>query len=216
VLLHVERAPEPVCVVADRAQLGQVLVNLAVNARDAMPAGGDLTIASGRVELGELEAAASGWAPGWYARISEPDGEPLAHPDRDRPRGAASGSVSGLTVLVVEDEPQLRELLVEMLGSVSAKVLEADGAAEAIARADSHPGPIDALVTLGTSGRALALAVTERHPELRVLYISGYSDEEIAARGILAPEMSFLQKPFTVDELESKLWELLGETGAPA
>ena len=76
---------------------------------------------------------------------------------------------------------------------------------------------VDALVTdvvmPGTSGRALAQAVNERHPELRVLYISGYSDEEIAARGILAPEMSFLQKPFTVDELETKLCELMEAPG---
>jgi DNA-binding NtrC family response regulator len=125
-----------------------------------------------------------------------------------------SGSVAGLTVLVVEDEPLLRALLVEMLRSVSATVLEADGAAEAIARAEAHPGSIDALVTdlvmPGTSGRAVAQAVVERHPGLRVLYISGYSDAEIGARGILSPEMSFLQKPFTVDELESKLGELLG------
>jgi PAS domain S-box-containing protein len=280
VLLHVEPSPSPVCVLADRAQLGQVLVNLAVNARDAMPAGGDLVIASDRVELGELEAAATACAPGRFARIRvrdtgtgmdeetrtrafepffttkpvgegtglglatsygivtqtggaitvesalgagttvtillpEHDGEPVAPGGRDRPRAASTTStVDGLTVLVVEDEPLLRELLVEMLRSVSADVLEADGPAEAIARAEAHPGPIDALVTdlvmPGASGRALAQAVVERHPELRVLYISGYSDEEIAARGILSPEMSFLQKPFTVDELESKLGELLG------
>jgi two-component system, cell cycle sensor histidine kinase and response regulator CckA len=278
VLLRVEPAAEPVCVVADRAQLGQVLVNLAVNARDAMPAGGELSIASDRVELGEPEAAATGCAPGRYARIRvrdtgtgmddetrtrafepffttkapgegtglglatsygvvtqsggaitvesvlgtgttvtillrEHDGEPTVPAGRDRAQAAAPGGVAGLTVLVVEDEPLLRELLVEMLRSVSANVLEADGAGEAIARADGHGGPIDALVTdlvmPGTSGRELAQAVTERHPGLRVLYISGYSDAEIAARGILAPEMSFLQKPFTVDELESKLCELL-------
>ena len=96
-------------------------------------------------------------------------------------------------------------------------MLAADGAHEALACAESHAGPIDALVTdlvmPGTSGRALAQAVNERHPELRVLYISGYSDEEIAARGILAPEMSFLQKPFTVDELETKLCELMEAPG---
>ena len=63
----------------------------------------------------------------------------------------------------------------------------------------------------GISGRDLAAAVLGRHPELQVLYISGYSDEEINARGLLEPGMSFLKKPFTVDELEAMLCELLTE-----
>jgi FixJ family two-component response regulator len=63
----------------------------------------------------------------------------------------------------------------------------------------------------GMSGRELGDALSAVYPDLRVLYISGYSDEEISARGILDPEMSFLQKPFTLDELEAKLGELLRE-----
>ncbi len=276
--VRVEPGSSGLCVVADRAQLGQVLVNLAVNARDAMPGGGELTIACDLVELDEQGAAVAGAAPGRYSRIRvrdtgtgmdeetrvrafepffttkapgegtglglatsygivtqtggtiavesepgagttvtillpEPGGALAPAAEREPVRRSASETVCGLTVLVVEDEPLLRELLVEMLRSVSVDVLAADGAHEALACAERHPGPIDALVTdlvmPGTSGRALAHAVNDLHPELRVLYISGYSDEEIAARGILAPEMSFLQKPFTVDELETKLCELM-------
>jgi PAS domain S-box-containing protein len=278
VVLRVEPGPGALRVLADRAQVGQVLINLAVNAGDAMPAGGELAIATDRVELGEQDAAAAGCPPGRYSRIRvrdtgtgmddatrarvfepffttkppgegtglglatsygivtqsggsisveselgggttvtillpEPDRTPAPAPEREPAPAATPEGVSGATVLVVEDEPLLRELLVEMLRSVSVNVLAADGPGEALERSARHAGQIDALVTdlvmPGTSGRALAQAVIERHPGLRVLYISGYSDEEIAARGILAPEMSFLQKPFTVDELETKLCELL-------
>src|SRR5262249_55032561 len=98
---------------------------------------------------------------------------------------------------------------------VSVDVLAASGPDEAMGVCERHPGRIDALVTdlvmPGISGRDLATAVTARHPELRVLYISGYSDEEINARGLLGPGLTFMQKPFTVDELEAALCALLAE-----
>jgi CheY-like chemotaxis protein len=149
--------------------------------------------------------------------LPEPVGPPPPLPSAERePRPAHDADVvCGSTVLLVEDEPLLRELLVEMLRSVSVHVLSAAAPDEAIELCESHAGRIDALVTdlvmPGISGRDLASAVLARHPELRVLYISGYSDEEINARGLLEPGMSFLQKPFTVDELEATLCELLTE-----
>jgi len=280
VRVSVHRYPIPLPVVADRGQLLQVLVNLAINARDAMPAGGELSIACESVELDEAGAAAAGCPPGVYSamrvsdtgagmdeltrtRAFEPffttkepgrgtglglatsygivtqsggtiavESQPgagttvtilLPEPVEAPPRAVEHETlpehdadvVRGSTVLLVEDEPLLRELLVEMLASVGVNVLAASDADEAVAACEAHPGGIDALVSdlvmPGISGRELAAEIGARHPGVRVLYISGYSDEEINARGLLEPGMSFLQKPFTVDVLEATLGTLLTE-----
>jgi PAS domain S-box-containing protein len=264
VRLRVQRCEESLAVVADRAQLVQVLVNLAVNARDAMPGGGVLEIACDRegpsarirvtdtgggmdepTRLRVFEPFFTTKAPGEgtglglatsYGIVTQSGGTItveselgagttvtilLPEVDLDLAAPAEPGGepqhgredVCGSTVLLVEDEPLLRELVCEMLRSVSVTVLGAATADEAIERCTVHDGPIDALVTdlvmPGMSGRRLADALTALRPGIQVLYISGYSDEEIAVRGILEPGMSFLHKPFTIEELETKLCALL-------
>jgi PAS domain S-box-containing protein len=268
VRLRVVPSDEPLPVLADRAQLAQVLVNLAVNARDAMPAGGSLEIRcdrDGGLARIRVTDTGSGMDEPTRLRVFEPFFT-TKEPGRGTGLGLATsygivtqsggsitveselgagtivtillpgadgisareapapppeprrGDVRGSTVLLVEDEPLLRELVVEMLRSVAVSVLDASTADEAIERCADHPGAIDALITdlvmPGMSGRGLAEALTALRPGLRVLYVSGYPDEEIAARGILEPGMTFLQKPFTLEQLEAALCSLLA--GAPA
>jgi PAS domain S-box-containing protein len=270
--IALERELEPALapVRADRGQLEQVLVNLAVNARDAMPTGGRLTIATANVTVSAEAARGLGLAPGPYvelrvadtghgmdadtcARVFEPffttkepgkgtglglstaygivaqsggtvsveselgmgssfgvhlpaaEGdvpEPVAPGDGrdDRPVSSASG-----TILLVEDEDMVRRLTHEMLERAGVAVLTASTPDEALVVCGAHAGRIDVLLTdvvmPGMSGHALAQRIREFRPELRIVYTSGYSDDVIAARGMLEPGTRFLPKPFTSAEL---------------
>ena len=235
---------------ADQVQLDQVLMNLAVNARDAMPDGGTLTIETARVdgERVRLRVSDTGWGmdeetvrrafepffttkgPGKgtglglstvYGIVSQSGGTvevrsepgrgatfevllPLTHqapvkvePQRPEP---ASGSER---VLLVEDEPVVRELTREMLETHGYRVVCAGRPDDALALARS--GPFDLLVTdvvmPGMNGRALARALRAERPGLRVLYTSGYSDDAALQGGSLEPLAAFLQKPYSSGEL---------------
>ena len=115
------------------------------------------------------------------------------------------------TVLVVEDEAMLRELIKESLELYGFKVLMASGGNDALKLAGDYPDRIDILVTdvalPGMSGREVARAIEKIRPEIRILYISGHIEAAIAHHGI--PASAFLQKPFLPQELARKLRELL-------
>jgi two-component system, cell cycle sensor histidine kinase and response regulator CckA len=266
---------------ADPVQMEQVLMNLAINARDAMAQGGRLTIETADVDL-EQPAVRQGVAvaAGRYVRITvrdtghgmdaetqarafEPffttkevgkgtglglatvygivkqsggfvwvDSEPgrgttfeICLPRADAaaeapaPLAAASPLPRGAgTLLVVEDEQGVRELLQELLESAGYKVLAADRPSVALRVAEAFSGPIHLLVSdvvmPEMTGPELARRLGERRPDTRVLFLSGYTSGVIADKGYLGGDEQFLQKPFTADALETKVREIL-EASAP-
>jgi PAS domain S-box-containing protein len=124
------------------------------------------------------------------------------------------------TVLLAEDEAGVRELLRKILTEHGHIVLEARHGRDALLIADRHPRPIHLLVTdvvmpeLG--GRELAEALARKRPDLKVLYISGYTNAEVGRRGVLDTETAFIQKPFTAEQLMRKVRETLGPRAATA
>ncbi|MDB5306617.1 MAG: Blue-light-activated protein [Gemmataceae bacterium] len=271
-------APAPTLwpVMADPGQVEQILLNLAVNARDAMPTGGKLTIETRNIELDETYAASHpdarpgphvllsvsdtghGMTPEVRAKIFEPffttkapgkgTGLGLATVygivrqsggyvavDSEGGRGttfkvylprtdqAAGGSKthSALripprgteTVLLVEDEDAVRALIRHILRQAGYTVLEAAGGDEALRVAAGHAGTVHLLVTdvvmPGLGGRVAAERLTERHPGLRVLFVSGYTNDAVVRHGVLHDKVNFLQKPFTPAGLAQKVREVL-------
>jgi PAS domain S-box-containing protein len=253
---------------ADRSQIEQVLLNLAVNARDAMPSGGELILETANVTLDERAARSRPYlVPGRYvllkvadtgcgmdaalqSRIFEPffttkekgkgtglglatvygvikqsDGYILVESEVGkgtafeiylplvegqvgaRLQSESSAAVCGdqRTILLVEDEESLRKLTTKTLIDVGYTVHEAPDAAAAIDIAKKTKGVIDLLLTdvvmPGMNGRALADTVSALRPEMRVLYMSGYTDGEIAPHGVLEAGRFILRKPFTRDQL---------------
>jgi PAS domain S-box-containing protein len=274
--LVIASAPDLGRVRADPGHIEQVIVNLAVNARDAMLDGGRLTIETANVELDAEYArrhvgaqigphvmlavsdTGSGMDAETQSRMFEPfftTKEPgkgtglglstvygivqqcggtiwvyseIGHgttfkiylPRIETTAGAAAPSaptetVAGgsETVLVVEDEDRVRELVSEILTLHGYTVLMASTAGDALLLSERHEGPIHLLVTdlvMPTmSGRALARRVAERRPETKALYLSGYTGDTIVRHGMLEADMAFLQKPFTVEGLTRKVREML-------
>jgi CheY-like chemotaxis protein len=139
--------------------------------------------------------------------------EPLAPKTRHAPAGAAESLGGRETVLVAEDDEAVRLLARLALERHGYAVLAAKDGAEALAIVRSHRGPIHALVTdmlmPGMSGPDLAARVVALRPEVKVLLVSGYSEETIAGHGELGARPAFLEKPFTTEALARKVRLLL-------
>jgi len=259
----------------DPGQVEQVVLNLAVNARDAMPRGGKLSIETTNVDVDEALTASRPWMrKGSYARLSIRDSgqgmspEVLAHVFEPffttKPVGKGTGlglaTVYGIvkqsegyilvestpgegttfdlffprildfpvaavppapvrptqgteTVLVVEDDPQVREVVIRSLRAGGYRVLAAGGAQEALELGANGHGPLHLLLTdivmPGLDGRAVADRLRPRHPGLRVLYVSGYTRDAIVQRAVLDAGIDFLPKPFTQSTLLARVREVL-------
>ena len=267
---------EALPVLGDPGQVEQAVINLAVNARDAMPGGGKLLLATATETVDEAFARRHPPMPaGQYvvlrvsdsghgmpsetkARIFEPffttkevgKGTGLGlsmvygtlkqiggfifvdsavtrgttfrlyFPPAPTPPPAAAGAAPARagkrhgheTLLIVEDEPSVRNLVASALRHDGYHLLLASCAEEALTLADAHDGPIDLLLTdavmPGKSGLELATLMSARRPGIPVLIMSGYTEETLAVPGLEEP-IALLQKPFTPRELRSRLRELL-------
>ncbi len=274
-------APSLYDVFADPGQLEQIVMNLAINARDAMPTGGQLTIDTVNVAFETVDLARKRGGAGDFVRVTISDtglgmGETvrarLFEPfftTKERGRGTGLGLATvygvvrqsggyiwvdsvlgqgttftldfpraadmrdgqsetadqrtvpgaGETILLVEDLPSVRTVMREWLARNGYRILEADSGEAALQLADSFHSPIDLLLTdvvmPAMSGRELARRVQVLRPEIRVLYTSGYTDDLIAHHGVLEAGVSFLQKPFTQQQLLQKLREVL-DHGRPS
>jgi two-component system cell cycle sensor histidine kinase/response regulator CckA len=276
--LSIDLSPSLSRVKADPGQIEQVIVNLAVNARDAMPDGGRITIATADAELSPAYAAAHPEVrPGPHVLLSVADtgqgmsDETQAHlfepffttKERGKGTGLGLATVYGIvqqsgghirvnsaadrgstflvylprveapedgvqgtdrpllphpspgteTVLLAEDEEVLRRLAREILSGNGYKVLEAANGREALLLSEAHRGEIHLLLTdvvmPKMSGRELGERIRLLRPDLRILYMSGYTDDAILRHGILEDGIPFLQKPFTPEALARKVREVL-------
>jgi PAS domain S-box-containing protein len=276
VIIHLALRPGLANVWADPGQVEQIVLNLAINSRDAMPRGGRLTIETADVAIDEdyakvhLGAKAgryvaltvtdtgTGMTPEIKARLFEPffttkeigkgtglglatvhgiiarsGGSvnvysevglgtsfkvyfPRADPAEvavEAPAPVLRRHAGASTVLVVEDEDGLRRLTQRLLEGLGYTVLTAADAGEALGLVESHAA-IELLLTdvvmPGTSGPELARRLIERRPALKVIYMSGYTEETVVHHGVIDAGIAFLHKPFTAEALGRKLSETLG------
>jgi CheY-like chemotaxis protein len=281
ILMTTVLAPQLRPVQIDPGQVQQIILNLAVNARDAMPRGGRLTIETENVALDEAYAAAHPHVqPGEYVLLALSDtgvGMPPAvkahiFDPLFTTKGPGKGTGLGLTivksivnqygghievysevgrgssfkiylpqaeeamfpsksnpqlrtiprgtetVLLVEDEDSVRSLAKHVLELSGYQVLDAGDGEAALQLADAYSGPIHLLVTdvvmpqLG--GRLLADRLVQRKPQLKLLFLSGYTNEAVVRHGVLESEYAFLQKPFTTAALAQKVRDVLDQPAA--
>src|ERR1017187_7314723 len=268
---------------ADPGQIDQVIMNLAVNARDAMPQGGKLTIETANASLDESFARTHApLTPGEYVVLSISDTgvgmdsetqsrifEPFFTTKGAKGTGIGLSTVYGIvkqsgayifvesrvqsgtafrayfpradvreeaiaeqesaglpradrgreTILLVEDEANLRRLIHQYLENQGYRILDAEDGAAALQIAAGHGGTIDLLLTdvvmPGMNGRELAAQITAQRPEVRVLYISGYTENAIGHDGLLDAGINLLQKPFSLPTLKDRVRELLDSEPIP-
>jgi CheY-like chemotaxis protein len=268
-------------VVADAGQMEQVIMNLILNARDAMPRGGSITIEVSTCEMNEGTAQAYGMKPGKVELVSVSDTghgmEPavLEHiwepffTTKEKGKGTGLGlntvqrviresggdiwaeTAPGLgttfticlpraapgsdgvdfqplaepvpagneTVLVVEDEDSVRLLLTQILRRRGYQVLEASSGAEALSIFERQAGEIHMVLTdmvmPAMTGRELANRLAQIQPDVKVIFMSGYTDDVLVRTGALGPGMSFLQKPLRSEALAAKVREALDSPARP-
>jgi two-component system cell cycle sensor histidine kinase/response regulator CckA len=261
---------------ADSGQLEQIIMNLAVNSRDAMPAGGQLTIETSNAELDERYAAQhASTLPGAYVMLAITDtgcgmdANTKAHifepffttKEFGKGTGLGLATVYGIvkqsggsvwvytepgigttfkiylprvdqfpedglladtiekvdrgsqTILIVEDDPALLQATCRSLEEFGYAILAARTPAEAIHISENHSGTIHLMVTdvimPGMSGDKLASHLSRLRPEMKVLFVSGYTDETIVHHGVLEPGLAFLQKPISPRALAQKVSQVL-------
>jgi PAS domain S-box-containing protein len=268
---------------ADPSQMEQVIMNLAVNARDAMPHGGKLTIETSNLTVDENYARIqAGLPPGEYVMLSISDTgsgmdaetqvhifEPFFTTKGVKGTGLGLSTVYGIvkqsggyifvnsdpghgttfriylprvvepgelavtqratsvlapkqpveTVLIVEDETNLRRMACQYLEKQGYRILEAADGAAAVQICVAHQGPIDLLLTdvimPGMNGHELAERVRSLRPDTKVLYMSGYTENVIGHNGTLDPGINLLQKPFTLQALKERVREVLDAEPLP-
>jgi signal transduction histidine kinase len=262
-------------VLADIGRIEQVLMNLAVNAADAMPEGGTLTIETALADLDEAYASKRpGVTPGRYVMLTVSDTgcgmdeatqenifEPFFSTKGERGTGMGLATVYGIvkqhggniwvysepdkgttfkiylplsekahledktapkttddltgteTILLVEDDARVRDIAFAILNRYGYTVLVAENGKAALSIVDRHEAPVHLLLTdvvmPEMNGRDLFAKIAAKHPDLKVLYMSGYTNNVIAHRGILDEGVAFIQKPFTVNALGAKVREVL-------
>lgn len=261
---------------SDPGQLEQVILNLAINSRDAMPEGGKLTLETSNIELTEAILHRHGeLAPGQYVVLSVSDNgcgmdeETQAHvfepffttKEQGKGTGLGLATVYGIvkqtgggvwvrsevgrgttfkvyfpqvdeevipqevgepervlargseTILLVEDEERVRSLVHSVLEASGYVVLAAQHGQEALAVLKRHPSPVQLLVTdvvlPEMSGPELVARLAPLYRDLKVLYMSGYTEDAVQLRGLISPGVAYLQKPFTPEKLTHRVREVL-------
>ena len=275
--IHLYLSPACGLIKADKAQIEQILMNLVINARDAMPGGGTLTIETANVFLNDsyFEKYAEENKPGDYVMMAVSDSgcgmdeetqkhifEPFfTTKERSEGTGLGLATVFGIvkqhqgyiwvysepgqgttfklylplvesanhpleiaateaearkgtaTILVVEDEEMVRELICKTLATYGYNVLEANNALHALTLAEEHKEGIDLVLTdiimPQMNGHKLYQQIVASYPNIKSLYMSGYTDNVIAHHGILNRGINFIQKPFTVQSLIQKVRDVL-------
>jgi PAS domain S-box-containing protein len=273
---HARLASEAAHTRADAGQLEQVLMNLVVNAKDAMPNGGKLTMQTENIVVDENHRRGQTFIrPGHYVMLSVSDTgmgmnketqsrifEPFfTTKEKGKGTGLGLSTVYGIvkqsggyvlvqseegrgtkfqiylprveaiaekhappvtpavlggseTVLLVEDEESVRQLVRDTLTAKGYRVVEADNGEAGLAAAAQHQGKIDLVITdvvmPGIGGRELIKQLLELRPETKVLYLSGYTEDAILSEGSIERDAAFLQKPFTLKNLSRKVREVLG------
>jgi two-component system cell cycle sensor histidine kinase/response regulator CckA len=269
-------APEAAHTRADSGQLEQVLMNLVVNAKDAMPGGGKLTIQTQNILMDESHRRGQQFIrPGRYVMLSVSDTgtgmdketqsrifEPFfTTKEKGKGTGLGLSTVYGIvkqsggyvmvqsevgqgtsfqiylpqvegdietnaapapdaasggneTILLVEDEESVRQLVRDTLSAKGYEVLEADSGEAGLTAANAYKGKIDLVISdvvmPGMSGRDLVKNLARTRPETRVLYLSGYTEDAIVSDGSIESGTAFLQKPFSLQSLSRKVREILG------
>jgi len=261
---------------ADIGQIEQVIMNLCVNAQDAMLTGGKLTLMTSTVEVDEKMAASKpGTTAGWYVMLSVSDSgcgidpkvkaqifEPFFSTKGEHGTGLGLSTVYGIvkqhggniwvdsrpgigstfkvylpvsnenqidtkadelvpddlkgpeTILLVEDSEQVRNLSRDILTRQGYTTLVAENGAEALKILADHSGNVDLILTdvvmPDMNGKDLYTIISKEYPDIKVLYMSGYTHNVIAHHGVLDQGVNFIQKPFSVQALSEKIRKVLG------